>query len=415
VWAVLFPSWLVPGLALAAGVLAGAVLGLFVRIRPSALLAGADRALGTHGLASAALDLTEGRRSSAFADAVVVDAAAALHGAGAQRILGSVRLPFLPWVGLLAAAVTAITFLPFSLRDLFPTRPGVDRELVLLGGELEESGRRLEESSRSSDLRRGLELSQELQQLGRDLQMQQEPAEELSRRLGEMESRLSQEYRLVLQRFNEQKRPTGTGTGENAPEGGDQSGAPGADAGSGREDNDGQGTQALDRSGVPPDAKALAEALDLLQQLKERSAARGQGAGSTGDGAGPEGRPGDEPGDGMPGGGGDPMADDGAGGERSSSSAPGTTPVQDEKGPGSEIAKAKTGELLKVDAPVGEGDMARTLVRALPEATRARTPEEQVLGEYRRQAESALAAEQVPLGLRGYVKAYFLGIGVLTQ
>ena len=53
------------------------------------------------------------------------------------------------------------------------------------------------------------------------------------------------------------------------------------------------------------------------------------------------------------------------------------------------------------------------LVRALPKAAGAATDEEQALGEYQRQAESALAAEQVPLELREYVKGYFTGIGVL--
>jgi hypothetical protein len=93
----------------------------------------------------------------------------------------------------------------------------------------------------------------------------------------------------------------------------------------------------------------------------------------------------------------------------------GTAPVPDEPGPASDIAQGKPGEPLKAEPQVGEGEMARMLVRALPEATRAATGEEAALGEYRRQAEGALAAEQVPLALREYVRGYFTGIGVLHK
>ena len=100
-------------------------------------------------------------------------------------------------------------------------------------------------------------------------------------------------------------------------------------------------------------------------------------------------------------------------GDPSASPEAGTAPVADEPGAPSEIAAPKPGELLTAESVVGEGDVARMLVRALPQATGAATAEEQALGEYQRQAESALATEQVPLELREYVKGYFTGIGVL--
>ena len=55
-------------------------------------------------------------------------------------------------------------------------------------------------------------------------------------------------------------------------------------------------------------------------------------------------------------------------------------------------------------------DIELPLVRALPEAGGTVTAEEQTREEYQRQVESAMAAEQVPLELREYVKGYFTGI-----
>lgn len=396
----------VPGLLLAAGGLAGAAVGCSLRIDRVALAVHADRSLGTRGLASAALELAEGRRSSAFAAALLEDAARGLRGAGPRRILGKARLRLLPWTLAAAVVVAAAGLLPWSLRDLFPARPPVDRLIAVLGGELEESGRRLEEESRRLDLRQGLELSQELQQLGKDLQVQEESADELSRRLAELESRIGREYELMLQRFREQPQPAGSGAGdETAAEGGDVDAAPGA----GGDDAGGDALEGLDPSTLPSEARELAEARDLLRQLKERSAP-GSRSGTGGEDGGP---PGDREGEGKgtASAGGDEAA--GVEGDPSASPEAGTAPVADEPGAPSEIAAPEPGDLLTAESVVGEGDVARMLVRALPKATGAATDEEQALGEYQRQAESALAAEQVPLELREYVKGYFTGIGVL--
>ncbi len=87
--------------------------------------------------------------------------------------------------------------------------------------------------------------------------------------------------------------------------------------------------------------------------------------------------------------------------------------MTDERGAATDIARGNPDETLETEAPVGEGEMARMLVRALPEVNDAALSEAQVLAEYRRQAESALAAEEVPLALRDYVRRYFTGIGIL--
>jgi hypothetical protein len=404
----LFHPLVVPGLLLAAGSLAGVAVGCAVPIGRPALAVQVDRSLGTRGLASAALEVAEGRRSSAFAAPLLEDAASGLRRAGPRRIVAAPRLRLLPWTLAAAALVTAAGLLPFTLRDLFPARQPVDARLAVLGGELEESGRRLEQESRRKDLRQGLELSRELQQLGKALSMQEGSAEELSQRLSELENRIGQAYELMLQRFPDQAHPAGTGSdSEPASGGGDLEPVPG----SGHEDPGGQALEKVDPSTLPPEARELAEALGLLQQLKERSASKG-GSGGDGERGGPPGKPGAE-GEGS----GTAAGDETAGNEGDPNASPkaGTAAVTDEPGPPSEIARSEPGAPLKAESPVGEGEMARMLVRALPEATGAVTAEEQVLGEYRQQAEGALAAEQVPLVLREYVKGYFTGIGMLQD
>jgi hypothetical protein len=405
----------VPGLLLSAALVAGAAAGFAVRIDRSALAVQVDRSLGTRGLASAALDLAEGRRSSAFAGVLLEDAAAGLRDAGPRRVIARPRLRLLPWTLAAAVLVIGAGLSPYTLRDLFPARNPPDRVIAILGGELEESGRKLEEAARGQDLRQGLELSRELQQLGKDLSMQDVPAEELSQRLAEMERRVGQEYELMLQRFSDQTRPAGTGPGDGSgTEGGDVEPLPG----SGSDDPGTGNLEEIDPSTLPPGAREMAEALDLLRDLKQRSASRGNGGqqGAEDGGGTADRRPGDAAGSGD--GSGEPGlagGDEGAGaeGDPSAASSAGTSPVTDERGPATDIARGEPGEPLDAGAPVGEGEMARMLVRALPEATGAAIGEERVLAEYRRQAESALAAEEVPLALRDYVRRYFTGVGVL--
>ena len=59
-----------------------------------------------------------------------------------------------------------------------------------------------------------------------------------------------------------------------------------------------------------------------------------------------------------------------------------------------------------------EGDSTRLLARALPQWTGSRLPEEAILNRYSRQAESALARDEIPLKLRESVKQYFTDIGM---
>ena len=88
------------------------------------------------------------------------------------------------------------------------------------------------------------------------------------------------------------------------------------------------------------------------------------------------------------------------------------TAVPDTKGPAKDIARAGNSEPLRAEATTGEGESTRLLVRALPDWTGARLPEEQVLRRYASQAESALARDEIPLELKEYVKGYFTVIGI---
>jgi hypothetical protein len=63
----------------------------------------------------------------------------------------------------------------------------------------------------------------------------------------------------------------------------------------------------------------------------------------------------------------------------------------------------------------GEGDSTKFLVRALPEWSGSRLPEDKVLRQYAQAAESALTREEIPPKLKEYVKSYFTIIGISTE
>ena len=56
--------------------------------------------------------------------------------------------------------------------------------------------------------------------------------------------------------------------------------------------------------------------------------------------------------------------------------------------------------------------MARLLARSLPDPAGSKLPDAMLLNQYARQAESALARDEVPQRLREYVKGYFTNIGM---
>ena len=71
-----------------------------------------------------------------------------------------------------------------------------------------------------------------------------------------------------------------------------------------------------------------------------------------------------------------------------------------------------SGEPLRAESRSAEGEMRRLLVRALPDWTGSKIPDEQALSSYQKQAESVLSREEIPVELRELVKGYFTIIGM---
>jgi hypothetical protein len=90
----------------------------------------------------------------------------------------------------------------------------------------------------------------------------------------------------------------------------------------------------------------------------------------------------------------------------------GTLPAPVKRGAPTTIVEGGKGPGLHVQGSPSEGGSTRLLARALPDWTGARLPEETILNSYSRQAETALARDEVPLKLRAYVKEYFDVIGI---
>jgi hypothetical protein len=282
-------------------------------------------------------------------------------------------------------------------------------DLAFVGDELGEAGRRLRQAAQGSDQRRDLEIALALRELSSEIVAGQVPPDELADRLALMERDLAAELQARIRRAQAQQAPRGSGGRPGTKDGATTENAEAGEPGP--QGPDSETSSAAEEEQAPADRDALAGALDTLQRMRgsdtagtgeeaERGGSRGQRPG------GPRGGPGE------PSGGGNESPDSanpkGAG-------APGSMPQKDTRDPGSRIASPRTSEPLGADAEVGEGSMARMLVRALPDSVAPRASEDETLRQYQRQAESALSAEEVPYELRGYVRDYFLGVGVIGR
>jgi hypothetical protein len=303
--------------------------------------------------------------------------------------------------------------------------------LAQIGEDLRKKGQTLAEESRAQDLGRSLELSQQLAQLGSDLAARRIQPEDALDRMSEIESGLAQEYQLRTQQVlpNVPKGLPGPGTdGPGGSRG--KAGQPG--------DSDNSGTSDKDSS-APPDGdkslKDLGDALDRLRQA-QRQLGGGRGSGESDqaqapsrprrqrDSEGQQGPQGLPPGQGDTGKstqrGGDQGSDTGGAGagtedqERSGDaggSGIGSVPAPVKRGPPTPLIEGR-GPGFQVQGDAAEGDSTRLLARSLPEWTGSRLPEAAILNQYSRQAESALAHDEVPLKLRQSVKEYFTVIGI---
>ena len=415
--------------AAAIGLAVGTLKALLSPLDRTRLFIHADTVLGSRELASTAFELVGSEHPGAFADAIVEDAAKLLAGTPPRAILGKLRLPLAPFAVLAALLTAAGLLFPVDLRALLPRRTDRDLALAQIGEDLRKKGEKLADESRARDLGRSLELSQQLAQLGSDLAMRRIQPEDALDRMSEIESGLSREYQLRAQHA-EAGVPRGLpGTGSGGPGGTPgRAGEPGTSPNTGK---DGEGSAA-----EPQGDKALEDLGDALDRLRQAQRELGEGgSGETGQAQAPsrprrqrdlqgqQGAPGLPPGQGdsgssKHGGEGSDRGGAGAGPENpgqtgeSGGSGIGSLPAPRKRGAPAPLIQGSGGPSLHAQGDSAGGDSTRLLARSLPEWTGSRLSEGAILNQYSRQAESALARDEVPLKLRQSVKEYFTVIGI---
>jgi hypothetical protein len=405
------PAPLLAAGSLAAGAAAGALAGLLSRTDRMRLLMRADSVLGSRELASTALELstTPSADAGPFAAAVLEDASRLLAAARPRVILGRLRLPLLPFTAVLALLTIGALLFPVDLRSLF-TPPVGDNQMARIGEDLQQGGERLAETAQALGLGRSIDLSRQLAQLGRDIEARKVTPKEALERMAEIESGLRQEYGLRVQEV--QPAPSGTpGQGQ---------GGEGSSAGQGHD----QGS------------RDLADTIERLKRAQRELGGQdaGGGKGQPGARTHPEGAQGDQaqtnqggqaPGGQAQSGQGQDQAgkskgpgaagqgaESGNGPADSNESGIGTLPAPEKRGPATPIVPGDRGPALQAQGNAANDESSKMLVRSLPEWAGSRLPEQTILNQYSRQAESALAHDQVPLKLRQAVKEYFTTIGI---
>jgi hypothetical protein len=404
------PSPVFSAVVLACGAAAAAALALFSPIDPAPLLIRADKALANGELASTAYGLGADADASIFRSAIVEDAVHSLSAADPARILGRPRMRLLPFLPIVLACAVFFSIVPIDFMALLAPKHALDPQVVGLGEELENFGRTLEKKAHEDDLERSLALAEELLQLGTDFQNQRIDQSEAAQRLAEVESRIAEEYGLRIQRFDDPSAgKPGKGTSRSDKQG------EGAKDGEG--DSDGEGDGNGDKDGERGNSKAdretkdLSDTLDMLSEKRKGLGSNSLGADTEDRNANPGNRGSGPSGD-LAEGTGDNFGETDESG-KGNSARPGTAPAPDTRGPATDIERTAQGEGMKADARIAEGDFRSFLLRALPNRNRAGIPETDLLGQYGRTAESALAGEEIPLGLREYVKNYFISLGML--
>jgi hypothetical protein len=388
-----FPPAALAAAITAAGIAAAAAAATLRRAGPRALLIRLDAALSNGELTSTAWDMAERGARTAFTGAILEDALRALP--GARRALRRPAPRLLPFVPLVAAAALALALFPVDLASLLARRAARPAELTLVGRNLEEQGRRLERQARARGEPRLLELSQELQRIGRDFQDERIDPSETRERLSGLERQLEGSG-ARLEPMDTPRVGSTPGKGEGTPGAGAGREAPGAEeppAGTGDEGGREPGAGPGGRGSPPGEAGQPGDG-------EQRGGSAGRGGAGGGKGTGPG-----EPDAGSP----------GHGRGRSGSGGPsdyGTQPAPFTAGPPVPVRPAE-GPLARTPGTTGQGDSAEFLLRALPGSGVPGRPEAELRRQYAREAEAAIAREEVPLPLRESVKGYFLSIGIL--
>jgi hypothetical protein len=429
-----FPALYAAIAAAALGLSAGILRALLTPLDRTRLYITADAVLGSRELVSTAFELAGSGRRGAFDQAVVEDAARLLAATPPRVVLGPLRLPFAPFAAVAALLASAALLFPVDFRSFLPRSADSETVLAQIGEDLRKKGETLAEESQAAELGRSLELSQQLAQLGRDLAERRIQPEDALDRMSEIESGLAQEYQLRVQ----QAQP-GAPHGVPGPGSAGPGGTPGTTVERGASPDTGTpDTGSAQRTENDKSLKGLGDALDRLRRAQRELG--GTGSGETGQAQAPA-RPrrqrdpqdsqGQQGGSGLPPGqsdtgrsrqgNGDQGSENGGAGEGSESpsrpgesggSGIGTLPAPQKRGAPTPFITDGKGPGLQAQGDSVEGDSTRLLARALPEWTGSRLPEGAILNQYARQAESALARDEVPLKLRQSVKEYFTIIGI---
>jgi hypothetical protein len=426
-------SVLLATLAAAVGVLVGAVAGFLRRINTRRLLIEADRRLGSRELVGTAWELASGvpgRTHGLFEEAVIEDASSLLARSLPREMLAPPRLRLAPFLPVLAVLCAAAFLFPLDLRALLSRPRSGEREIASIGEDLRGLGERLEEAARTENLGRKLAIAQDLAQLGRDLASNKITSDDALDRIDQLEGRIGQEYQMQLLADPSQAAdlPRSSTPGKSGSTSGNGQGSQDAQDSQGSAD-----APSPDQSGSSGDSKALSDALNRLRTARDalggqgssRSSSRpsgsaqkngnadGKGAGTT---PGNLGAGGNQPGSagGANGGeGGEPGAGpESQNADQASGAEAGTAPALTKTGTPTEIIRGEQVTPRRVQGNAGEGDSTSFLVRALPEWTGAKLPEQTVRRQYAQAAESALSRDEIPPKLKASVRDYFTDIGM---
>jgi hypothetical protein len=413
-----------------ASIIAG-LIGLSRRTKAQESLIRTDRELKLKERLSTAYEQLHSGTGNLYTSLLLRDADANAAGVDARRII---PFRFKRRFALLSILLVSVIVLGgFGLP-----RPKADPQMAAIGEELEELGRRMMVRSEREVLPQTRRLAREIQQLGEQLQNRTTTREEASRLLARItEQAKSQQEDLRERQVTPVSPPSPRSTVEDqltrTPEDGDfrelDSVSPdqapdlsldemeqGGDAGRG------PSTGGADESG---DARSLEEVQEALQELAakldagadtEDSLSEGRetaSAGETSQAAEASEPMSSETASGSEEPGGEPASE---GVDRPApSGTPGAAPAPDQGDEPGRIPPTADGEPRELPGIVDRGESISTLIRSLPSQNRTGIPEEDVIIEYQKQAEEAIASTQLPRRLKETVRGYFLRIGMTEE
>lgn len=452
------PSYVVWGSIAVAGLISG-VAALAKRLDSHRLLAAADSRLGQKARLITAYDLASKNSDNQFRS-IIADEAERAAKTSNDKIAFPIDLPgrarFLPFLFLL---LISLHLLSLALAHRAP-EPEVQRA----GALLENYGRTLAERAEENNLVDSLRIAQEMERLGRLLQQRRLNRERVDQRLAEMSNRIEERVEGMSRSQNPESGKVDDSETETPPPG-DEAGekqpqnritretieqlrqellrqgsitdeearfleqtAEDLDEAKPADSLDGDAESRLDdlmnRSRRNQETEALESAEKTMREAQRslggpRSAAgvdtEGQIAGQRREDelseGGSDGGTGEDTGDSGNGGADDSSPGDLSGGD---STTAGELAVQDEMTDDFQRREGESASMMgELDGEISENDeVLKRLVRNLPEDTVSLVPTEEVIVEYARRVEEAINQEEIPVGMRTYIKDYFLRIGL---